>query len=75
MPVRRLIRTKDVLATVQSSKSKLYSDIADGTFPAPIKWGRSSYFLADEVNEWIEQRVAERNAKVARKSRNKPSAA
>lgn len=36
-----------------------YKLIQDGTFPKPIKLGRSSRWLQSEVEAWLQQRIAE----------------
>ncbi|MGM1149107.1 helix-turn-helix transcriptional regulator [Klebsiella quasipneumoniae] len=35
-----------------------YKLIKDGTFPKPIKLGRSSRWLESEVEAWLQQRIA-----------------
>lgn len=56
-----LIKLPEMLEITRSSKSRTYQSIKEKTFPAPIKHGRSSYWLRAEVLAWIEQRAAERN--------------
>lgn len=34
-----------------------YKLIKDGTFPAPIKLGRSSRWLKSEVENWLQERI------------------
>lgn len=64
----------EVLDLLKVSKSKLHADISDQLFPAPIKVGTRSYFLVEEVQAWLDQRVAERDAKVAQKAVRKTAA-
>ncbi|MFS7380698.1 helix-turn-helix transcriptional regulator [Rahnella inusitata] len=35
-----------------------YKLIQDGTFPKPIKLGRSSRWLQSEVETWLQERIA-----------------
>lgn len=71
---RALLTRFEVLDLLKVSKSKLHSDIAAQLFPAPIKVGTRSYFLVEEVQAWLDQRVAERDAKTAQKAARKPAA-
>lgn len=36
-----------------------YKLIQEGTFPKPIKLGRSSRWLQSEVETWLQQRIAQ----------------
>ncbi|MCS1419987.1 helix-turn-helix transcriptional regulator [Citrobacter portucalensis] len=36
-----------------------YKLIQEGLFPKPIKLGRSSRWLRSEVEDWLQQRIAE----------------
>ncbi|EOT6760323.1 AlpA family transcriptional regulator [Klebsiella aerogenes] len=36
-----------------------YKLIKDGQFPKPIKLGRSSRWLRSEVEDWLEERIAD----------------
>lgn len=36
-----------------------YKLIQDGTFPKPIKLGRSSRWLQSEVEAWLQERIAQ----------------
>jgi prophage regulatory protein len=57
-----------VLDMTGLSHSVLYEMIGRGEFPAPVKIGlRGSAWLAEEVNKWIEARVAERDAKLPKR--------
>lgn len=47
-------------------RSEIYRRIAAGTFPAPIKLGeRASAWISVEIDSWITERIAARDAKVA----------
>ena len=48
------------------SRSEAYRRIAAKTFPAPIKIGeRAVAFNCAEIDQWIRDRIAERDAKAA----------
>ena len=48
------------------STSEIYRRIAAGNFPAPIKLGeRASAWSAAEIDSWIAERIAARDAKAA----------
>ena len=60
----RLIRIRDVMALTGLSKSYIYQLCENQQFPNRVhlvKGGTSVAWLASEVNEWIEQRITERN--------------
>lgn len=39
-----------------------YKLIQEGTFPKPIKLGRSSRWLKSEIEDWVKLRIAESRA-------------
>jgi len=48
------------------SRSAIYDLISQGKFPKQIKLtSRSSGWIESEVNQWLDDRIAERDAKVA----------
>lgn len=51
----------DVMRRVRMCKSKLYQEVAKGTFPRPVKIGRGTAFVSSEVDAWIAKRIAERD--------------
>ncbi len=55
----KLERMADLEARVGLKKSQLWKLIRERRFPAPIKCGRSSLFIAREVDAWIEERIRE----------------
>lgn len=66
----QLLRLKEVIKLTSLSETSIYRKANDGTFPKPIKLnppnGRSSAFVAEEVQQWIDERIAEsRSAEVA----------
>lgn len=51
----RLIRQQELLAITSKSKSALYREINDGSFPAPVKIGkRAVAWKASDVVIWME---------------------
>jgi prophage regulatory protein len=64
----KLITIKEVCERTCSGPSFIYGEAAAGRFPKPIKIGASksrraaSRFVDSEVSDWIEQRIAERDA-------------
>jgi predicted DNA-binding transcriptional regulator AlpA len=44
------------------SRAKLYRLIRDGEFMQPVKLGTKSCFVLVEIQKWVEQRCAERDA-------------
>jgi len=70
----RLLTGKEILEIRKIKKSKHYADIAAGDFPAPLHIGRRSYFLASEVQAWLDRHIAERDERLSKKLENKPHA-
>lgn len=57
----RLIRLPEVLAKTGFSRSAAYAAIQAGVFPAPIPilpGGRSTAWVASEVDDWLRARIA-----------------
>ncbi|HDL7797762.1 TPA: AlpA family transcriptional regulator [Yersinia enterocolitica] len=54
------IRLPDVQRRTGYSKAWIYRLIKQGRFPKPVKIGsRSIAFVESEIDEWINQRIAE----------------
>ncbi len=53
--MEKLIGLNQLEATVGFKKSKLYELIHEGTFPKPLKIGRSSRWRSTEIEAWIEK--------------------
>jgi prophage regulatory protein len=63
-PQRRFIRIKEVRELTGLSRSYIYSLSAEGLFPRSIPLvpgGTARAWLNDEVMNWLEGRVAERD--------------
>lgn len=59
MAMQNLLRLPQVEAAVGYRRSTLYRLIQRGEFPAPISLGaRASAWIEDEVNDWIQKRIA-----------------
>jgi len=54
----QLLRLKQVEILTGFSRSYLYGRIADKTFPAPIKIGKSSRWRRTQVLRWIAEKSA-----------------
>ena len=64
IPTTRLIRIREVMNLVGLSKSHIYHLAAQGRFPKSIplvSGGTSVAWLHDEIMDWLEGRVAERD--------------
>lgn len=58
-----ILRRRQVEARVGLRRSTLYSRIAEGTFPAPVRIGaRSVGWVESEIDGWLRARLAEREA-------------
>lgn len=57
---KNLIRITEVQRRIGYSKAWIYRLLKDSRFPKPVKIGtRAIAFVESEVDEWIEQRIAE----------------
>ncbi|CAI0781695.1 helix-turn-helix transcriptional regulator [Serratia fonticola] len=57
---KSFIRLPEAMTRTGYSRSGLYKLISQGLFPKPVKIGtRSIAFIESEVDEWINQRIAE----------------
>ena len=56
----QLLRLPGVMNTTGLNESAIYRKVAAGTFPKPIKLSeRSTGWIASEVNQWVDDRIAE----------------
>lgn len=58
----RFLPLPQVQARTSVCKATLYELIREGQFPKPIKLGRKSVWLEAEVDQWMRDRIAEREA-------------
>ena len=60
---RRVLRIAEVEAVTGKGRSQIYDEVEKGRFPEPVPLSeRAVGWLSDEVSEWLEQRIAARNA-------------
>ena len=64
----KIIRLKDVMESTGLARATIYKFIALGTFPESVSLGdRCVGWVESEVQEWILERVAQRDARAAEK--------
>ncbi len=64
--MNRLLKLKTVMDMTGVSRSYIYALAQQGAFPKPVKLTeRSSAWVAAEVEEWIESRIALRDQEAA----------
>jgi prophage regulatory protein len=57
----KLLRLPSVIEKIEGTRSFLYQEMAAGRFPKPVKIGRRAVaWPSDEIDAWIEARMAER---------------
>ncbi|MDH2052564.1 helix-turn-helix transcriptional regulator [Achromobacter marplatensis] len=56
-----------VKARVGMGKTKIYEEIKAGAFPACIKNGRTSVWVASEIADWIEKKILHERGAAAEK--------
>lgn len=49
------LRLKQVLARVPICRSTLYAKIRAGEFPSPMKFGRLSFWLKSDIDDFIDK--------------------
>ncbi len=54
---RRIIRLPEVSQLVGLGKTAIYDRIKEHTFPAPIKLGRASGWVEEEVQQWVDEQI------------------
>jgi len=59
---RALLTLRAVEQLTGYKKSKLYNLIAAGAFPQPVRLNRDIRFPSDEIDAWVAQKIAERDA-------------
>lgn len=62
---KRLIRLHEVMNLCSLSRASVYNYIKEGIFPPPAKFGKSSLWEYTEIQDWINQRIEERNLKLS----------
>ena len=62
-PKRTLITLESVIERTTASKTRIYEAIRRGMFPRPVPVGeRRRAWVESEIEDWIDARVAERDA-------------
>ena len=72
-PKKRFIRLPEVLSRTGYGRTSIYRKMEDGSFPKSVKLGgppkapsifdsRAVAWIEDEVEQWIESRIEERNS-------------
>lgn len=62
----RFIKLPEVKSKTGTSKSNIYALAQKGEFPKPVKLSeRSSAWIESEVDQWIEDRIAQRDQEAA----------
>ena len=56
-----LLTIDDLAKRLQQCRSTIWKSVADGIFPRPIKFGRSSRWRLDEIDAFIERQAAQRD--------------
>lgn len=63
---KSFIRLPEAMTRTGYSRSGIYKLISQGRFPKPVKIGtRAIAFIESEVDEWINQRIAESRGEAA----------
>lgn len=52
---KRLLNISDVVDKVRLSRATIYRMVKAETFPAMVKYGRSSRWVESSIDEWIMQ--------------------
>lgn len=63
--INHVVRLPAIINMTGMSKPTIYAWIKEGKFPRPIKIGtRSVAWIAEEVNEWIRERINARDEQI-----------
>lgn len=55
-----LLTVKDVCAVIKMSRFWIYEQVEKGEFPAPLKFGRSIRWKAEDVRQYLDKKELER---------------
>ncbi|PTC03194.1 DNA-binding protein [Vibrio mediterranei] len=65
----RLMRLKEVIHTCGLSRASIYSFMEEGTFPQSVSLStRAIGWRYQDVQNWIEEKIKERNEKLAKQA-------
>ena len=70
----QFLSIKQTCAKVGLSRSEVRRRTKAGTFPQVVEVGYRRFYVHDEVEDWMEERVAERNYLIAPAVREQPPA-
>lgn len=56
-PQRRILRMPEVRQMVGLGKTAIYDRIKAHTFPGPIKMGRASGWVEEEIQQWLDEQI------------------
>jgi prophage regulatory protein len=63
---RRVLRFPHVKVATGLTRTTIYEGMVAGTFPKPIRLGvRAVGWLASDIDQWLDQRIAERDARLS----------
>jgi prophage regulatory protein len=66
----RLMRLSEVMECTGMGRSTLFAAVREGTFPPPVEIGpQLRGFVDSEVDAWIEEKIKQRDAQLAAKSK------
>lgn len=68
----RLVHLEEVMEQTGLGRTKVYELLGEKKFPEPVKIGRSSRWLDDEISAWIESLREARNSTTSRAVRQVP---
>lgn len=54
---QRFITMKDIVDITGLTDKWFYKKIQEGQFPPPIKFGRSSRWLLEDINIWLNRKI------------------
>jgi prophage regulatory protein len=64
-----MLRLPEVIARTGKARTSIYEGVERGDFPAPVALGpRSVGWVEDEIDSWLDHRIAERDAREVVKS-------
>lgn len=62
---KALLRRPEVERRTGLKRSTIYSRMKEGSFPQSVSLGRSVAWVAEEIDAWIEERIAQREVMAA----------
>lgn len=62
----QFIKLPEVMSMTGKRKTAIYKGISKGTFPAQMQDGKSSYWLKSEIEEWMLDRIKQRDNRLGK---------